>query len=72
MSNNVPILHVESVRKTYNPEKSKPIEALDLISFDVSRGGFVSIVGPSGCGKTTLLKIIAGLISPTMGNINVS
>jgi NitT/TauT family transport system ATP-binding protein len=39
------------------------------ISFDVLAGEIVSIVGPSGCGKTTLLKALAGLITPTGGTI---
>jgi NitT/TauT family transport system ATP-binding protein len=43
--------------------------ALDDVSFMVADGEFVSIVGPSGCGKTTLLKLLAGLIQPTSGEI---
>lgn len=43
--------------------------ALDKISFEVAQGRFVSIVGPSGCGKSTLLNIIAGLASPSEGEI---
>ncbi|RLG67582.1 ABC transporter ATP-binding protein, partial [archaeon] len=35
----------------------------------VESGEYVSIVGPSGCGKTTLLRIIAGIIPPTKGEI---
>lgn len=43
--------------------------ALDNISFTVDPGEFVSLVGPSGCGKTTLLNAIAGLHTPSSGNI---
>ncbi len=39
------------------------------ISFNVSRGEFVSILGPSGCGKTTLLRAIAGYVYPDAGEI---
>ena len=46
-------------------------EALQNISFDLSRGEFVTIVGPSGCGKSTLLKIASGLLEPTAGNVDV-
>ncbi|MDB5572677.1 MAG: transporter ATP-binding protein [Hyphomicrobiales bacterium] len=42
---------------------------LDAISFDVRQGEFLSIVGPSGCGKTTLLRLMAGLMPPTSGEI---
>lgn len=45
--------------------------ALDDVSFSVRPGEFVSIVGPSGCGKTTLLKIIAGLIRPDQGVVEI-
>jgi NitT/TauT family transport system ATP-binding protein len=45
------------------------ISALENVGFAVAKQEFVSIVGPSGCGKTTLLKIIAGLMPPTTGEI---
>jgi spermidine/putrescine transport system ATP-binding protein len=43
--------------------------AVDSLSFTVERGSFFSILGPSGCGKTTLLRMIAGFISPDRGDI---
>lgn len=48
------------------------VHALHRISFSVAHGQFVSLVGPSGCGKTTLLNAIAGLNSPTAGNITLA
>jgi len=45
------------------------IPALRDIKFHVRDKEFICIVGPSGCGKTTLLKLIAGLLSPTTGQI---
>ena len=45
--------------------------AIENISFEVGTGRFVSIVGPSGCGKSTLLNMIAGLTSPSEGQIEV-
>ena len=44
---------------------------LSDISFDVPAGQFLCIVGPSGCGKTTLLRLIAGLLAPSAGEIVV-
>ncbi|WP_020123075.1 ABC transporter ATP-binding protein [Streptomyces canus] len=47
-------------------------QALRSASFQVGRGQFVSLVGPSGCGKTTLLRMIAGLVTPTTGQIQLN
>lgn len=51
------------------PSLNGPVLALDNVTFSVGEEEFVCIVGPSGCGKTTLLKIIAGLLEPTAGQI---
>lgn len=50
---------------------SAPVQALHDISFDVQQREFCAIVGPSGCGKSTLLNLVAGLLSPTSGQIFV-
>jgi ABC-2 type transport system ATP-binding protein len=47
-------------------------KALDDISFHVKKGEFFGIVGRNGSGKSTLLKLIAGIYSPTQGNITVN
>jgi NitT/TauT family transport system ATP-binding protein len=43
-----------------------------MIDLDFPRGKLTTLLGPSGCGKTTLLKIIAGLIEPTSGEVRVN
>jgi NitT/TauT family transport system ATP-binding protein len=48
-----------------------PVHALDKIDLNFPAGQFTTLLGPSGCGKTTLLKIIAGLISPASGSVLV-
>jgi NitT/TauT family transport system ATP-binding protein len=45
--------------------------ALDGASLHVDDGEFVALVGPSGCGKSTILKVVAGLIAPTRGDVIV-
>jgi putative spermidine/putrescine transport system ATP-binding protein len=44
---------------------------LSRINLGVKRGEFVSLLGPSGCGKTTLLRIVAGLLSPDAGAVRL-
>jgi NitT/TauT family transport system ATP-binding protein len=69
MTGDVPRVAVEGVAKTY---EDGDVRALDGVSFAVADGEFVCIVGPSGCGKTTLFRIIAGLASPTDGEVLLS
>lgn len=47
----------------------QPLKALKSAFLDVPEGQFCTIVGKSGCGKTTLLKILAGLLRPTKGEV---
>ena len=48
------------------------VEALRDLTLEFPRGQLTSLLGPSGCGKTTLLKIIAGLLQPTAGHVEVN
>jgi NitT/TauT family transport system ATP-binding protein len=47
------------------------VEALKNMTLEFPKGQLTSLLGPSGCGKTTLLKIIAGLLEPTSGRVEV-
>ena len=45
--------------------------AVHRMSLEMPEGGFVTLLGPSGCGKTTTLRMIAGLLDPTAGEIEI-
>src|SRR5688500_20212616 len=62
-----PMVEVGRVSKIY----PGGVEALSGITLDFPQGQLTSLLGPSGCGKTTLLKIIAGLIPATAGEVAV-
>ncbi len=63
----------ESAVSTRNISKNYgEVEALRNLSLEFPRGQLTSLLGPSGCGKTTLLKIIAGLLEPTSGEVEVN
>ena len=61
------MVQVRGVSKVYEGG----VEALNGITLEFPQGQLTSLLGPSGCGKTTLLKIIAGLITPTAGEVHV-
>lgn len=65
-----PIIELRGISKKYGNSQGS-IAALDDINLDIFDGEFLSIIGPSGCGKTTLLRILAGLIKESHGEIIV-
>jgi NitT/TauT family transport system ATP-binding protein len=65
-----PVLRVEGVSKVFGHGPAA-VQALDRIGLELEPGEFVCLVGASGCGKSTLLHMLAGLDSPTAGQIHV-
>lgn len=62
------LISVRNLTKNYHT-KTKEIEAIDNISFDINDNEIVSIIGPSGCGKSTILNILTNIDKPSSGII---
>jgi NitT/TauT family transport system ATP-binding protein len=62
------MLDVRGISKVYDGH-SRRVEAVRDLTFTIGPGELVCLVGPSGCGKTTLLRIMAGLLAPTGGEV---
>lgn len=67
------VLKLDNVSKSFaKVEKDEITHALSSISLEMKSGEFISLVGTSGCGKSTILRLIAGLITPTVGTLSVN
>ena len=67
------VLKLDNVSKSFaKVEKDEITHALSSISLEMKSGEFISLVGTSGCGKSTILRPIAGLITPTVGTLSVN
>ena len=63
-------ISINHVTKTFPDRKTGgEFVALDDVTLEVPAGQFLSLVGPSGCGKSTLLDLVAGLTTPTTGEL---
>ena len=70
----MPAISFQSVSKVYaasGKPGSRPLQALDNVSFDIEEGEFFGLLGPNGAGKTTLISILAGLARASAGRVLV-
>lgn len=66
----VPSLRLSGVSIVYEGQQG-PYVAVEGVDLDVRPGRFLSVVGPTGCGKSTLLSVMAGLLAPSRGRVDV-
>ncbi len=71
MTDESSILFTRGLRKNFESEGA-PVRALRGVDFSMKPGEFVAVMGPSGCGKSTLLNLVAGLDTPTDGEITLA
>lgn len=64
-------IKINNLYFAYSHKKNSERFKLSIENFLINEGEFVSIVGPNGCGKSTLLRIIAGLLKPINGSIEI-
>lgn len=62
-------LQLKNISKAFTDRKGNLVPVVKDFNLEIERGEFICLVGPSGCGKTTVLRMIAGLDSPTSGTI---
>ena len=73
MSENKPLIEVKGLKEYFNINvgmlRSKPLKAVDDVSFFINKGETLGLVGESGCGKTTVGRTLLHLYKPTAGQI---
>jgi NitT/TauT family transport system ATP-binding protein len=63
-------VEVDGISVTFSSDRGE-LTALEDVSFELRRGGFLAILGPSGCGKSTLLRVVADLVPPSAGSVSL-
>jgi putative ABC transport system ATP-binding protein len=71
MGIDIDVLVTRGLRKTFESDTA-PVRALRGVDMTMRSGEFVAVMGPSGCGKSTLLNLVAGLDTPTDGDIAIA
>jgi len=63
------LIHLQNINKFYRQPNGQIISILESINLELQTGEIVALLGPSGSGKSTLMRMIAGLISPSTGQV---
>ncbi|RIX28710.1 ABC transporter ATP-binding protein [Amnibacterium setariae] len=64
-------INIQGLTKTFSLGR-KSVQALSQVDLGTKKDSFLSLLGPSGCGKSTILRILAGLETPTTGTVGVN
>jgi len=66
-----PAIRFDDVTKVFRRPDGGDLLAVDKLSLDIAKGEIVAVLGKTGCGKSTMFNLIAGLIEPTSGKVDV-
>ena len=66
-----PHIRFSEISKVFAGPNGETFRALDNVNLSIGKSEFFTLLGPSGCGKTTLLRMLAGFIDPTSGEITI-
>jgi NitT/TauT family transport system ATP-binding protein len=65
------VVSIRGADKVFTLGRGRRLQALAEVDLEIREGEFVAIIGPSGCGKSTVLRLAAGLDSPTNGSVEI-
>ncbi len=65
------VIDLQAVTQTFVSSDGSPVTALQNVDLQLQRNEFVSLIGPSGCGKSTVLRLVAGLLRPSAGEVRI-
>jgi NitT/TauT family transport system ATP-binding protein len=66
-----PAVSIVGADKVFDVGRGKRLKALSAVDIEIEEGEFVAIIGPSGCGKSTVLRLAAGLDTPSGGSVEI-
>ena len=65
------VIKLDNVTQTFTAADGSSVTALNNVSLTLQKHEFVAVIGPSGCGKSTILRLVAGLLKPTSGRVEI-
>jgi NitT/TauT family transport system ATP-binding protein len=71
MAANGALITFDRLAKVFTDRHGRKTEVVEPLSLKIADGEFVVFVGPSGCGKTTVMRMVGGLESPTVGEVRI-